>query len=275
MARRSYSRHIPDFRYITLFAESGNSAVHRMNPWTKAALLFFVVALVSVVMDLYWLMVIFALTVAFYAAGRLPLKVLVGWYTLPVFFVLSLSVLFIFTEPGTSLLRTEIVGITVAVTDKGVLLMLKLLVRALAVVTFSLAIFMTTKYSYIALVASRIMPGTLANIFLLSYRFMFETSDEVSDVLDAMRSRGGGLAKGALRQSRLFAGIFGLAFVHAFDRAERIAKAMEARGYTGRFPMSEPLPKPSAGGYALVVLGIVALAFAAYSRYFDKGLFGW
>ena len=275
MARRSYSTHIPDFRYITYFAESGNSIVHSMNPWTKAALLFFVVALVSVVMDLYWLLVILALTVTFYMAGKLPLKLLIGWYTLPVFFVLSLSVLFIFTEPGTSLLRTEIVGVPIAITDRGVLLMLKLLVRALAVVTISISLFMTTKYSHIAVVVSRIMPGTLANIFLLSYRFMFETPDEVSDVLDAMRSRSGGLARGMLRQSKMFAGIFGLAFVHAFDRAERIAKAMEARGYTGEFPMTEPLPMPSAGGYALVAVGVLSLAIAAYSRYFDKGLFGW
>jgi len=275
MARRSYSTHIPDFRYITYFAESGNSIVHSMNPWTKAALLFFVVALVSVVMDLYWLLVILVLTVTFYMAGKLPLKLLIGWYTLPVFFVLSLSVLFIFTEPGTSLLRTEIVGVPIAITDRGVLLMLKLLVRALAVVTISISLFMTTKYSHITVVVSRIMPGTLANIFLLSYRFMFETSDEVSDVLDAMRSRSGGLARGMLRQSKMFAGIFGLAFVHAFDRAERIAKAMEARGYTGEFPIAEPLPMPSAGGYALVAVGVVSLAIAAYSRYFDKGLFGW
>ncbi len=166
-------------------------------------------------------------------------------------------------------------GTAVAISDNGVMLMATLLVRALAVVTFSLAVFMTTKYTHITIVASRIMPGALANIFLLSYRFMFETSDEVSDVLDAMRSRGGSLAKGALRQTRMFAGIFGIAFVHAFDRAERIAKAMEARGYVGEFPVTEPLRKPTAGGYVLIALGVASLALAAYSRYFDKGLFGW
>lgn len=275
MARRSYSKHIPDFRYVTYFGETGKSAVHSMNPWTKIALLFFVVALVTVVMDLYWLLIIMLLTIAFYACGRLPLRVLVGWYSLPVFFVASLSILYIFTEPGTDLLRTRVLGMSVAITESGVMLMLTLLVRALAVVTFSLAVFMTTKYTHITIVASRIMPGTLANIFLLSYRFMFETSDEVSDVIDAMRSRGGNLAKGALRQTRMFAGIFGIAFVHAFDRAERIAKAMEARGYAGRFPVTEALPRPTAGGYALMALGMASLVLATYSRYFDRGLFGW
>jgi energy-coupling factor transporter transmembrane protein EcfT len=73
----------------------------------------------------------------------------------------------------------------------------------------------------------------------------------------------------------MFAGIFGIAFVHAFDRAERIAKAMEARGYIGKFPVTEPLKKPTAGGYALIALGIASLALAAYSRYFDQELFGW
>lgn len=275
LSRRSYSKHIPDFRYVTFCAETGRSAVHSMNPWTKMSLLFFVVALVTVVMDIRWLTVIFGATIAFYIAGRLPLRTLLGWYSLPLFFVASLSILYIFTEPGKDIFRTQTLGITIAITENGVMLMLTLLVRALAVVTFSLAVFMTTKYAHIAIVASRLLPGALANIFLLSYRFMFETSDEVSDVLDAMRSRGGSLAKGALRQSRMFAGIFGIAFVHAFDRADRIAKAMEARGYAGEFPMMEPLQKPTARGYGLIALGTAFLALAAYSRYFDKGLLGW
>ena len=73
----------------------------------------------------------------------------------------------------------------------------------------------------------------------------------------------------------MFAGIFGIAFVHAFDRADRIAKAMEARGYAGEFPVMEPLQKPTARGYGLIALGTAFLALAAYSRYFDKGLLGW
>jgi len=275
MPRRGYSRHIPDFRYVTFFAEVGKSFAHRANPWTKLAILAIVVSLVTVLMDPLLLVVLLILTIAFYAGARLPLNLLLGWWTLPLFFVLSLSVLFIFTEPGTQVVSFDIGDMRIAVTDNGLLLTANLLVKALAVVTCSLAVFMTTRYNYIVLVAYKMMPRTLASIFLLSYRFMFETSDEFTDILDAMHSRSGSLARGVARQSKTHAGIFGLAFVHAFERAERISKAMEARGFTGVLPVSDQLPRPTARGYLVMAIGVAAIALAAYSRYIDSNLIGW
>jgi len=275
MTRRAYSKHIPDFRYVTFFAERGTSLIHRSNPWTKLALLALVVGLVTVLMNPYLLFVLLCVTITFYAAARLPLRLLLGWWTLPIFFVLSLSVLFVFTEPGDKLASLGIGGFTLAVTDNGVLLTINLMMRALAVVTFSLAVFMTTKYNHIVHITYRLMPMTLASIFLLSYRFMFETSDEFSDILDAMHSRSGHLANGVVRQSKTYAGIFGLAFVHAFERAEMISKAMEARGFVGNLPTAENIPRPTYRGYVVIAIGLLALALAVYSRYFNDNMVGW
>jgi len=203
------------------------------------------------------------------------LRLLVGWWTLPLFFVASLSVMFVFTEPGTVIAGVRLGGIRIAVTDRGLLLMGGLMVKALAVVTYSLTVFMTTKYNDIARIAYRVMPRTLANMFLLSYRFMFETSDEFSSVLDAIHSRSGSVAKGAVRRSRTYAGIFGLSFVHAFERAETISKAMEARGFSGTLPVSGRLPRPGPSGWLMIAAGLVALALAAYSRYLDNDVLRW
>jgi cobalt/nickel transport system permease protein len=275
MTRRGYSSHVPDFRYVTYFAQTGSSIVHRMNPWTKLGLLFFVVALVTVVLDIWPMLVLLGLALLVYIFARLPLRVLIGWWSLPVLFVVSLSILYVFTEPGTVVAGLKLGGFRIGVTDSGLLLMATLLVKALAVVTFSLTIFMTTRYNHIVHIAYRALPKTLATVFLLSYRFMFETADEFSDILDAMHSRSGGLAKGVGRQSRTFAGIFGLGFVHAFERAEAISKAMEARGFTGDLPVTDGFAKPTYGGYVLMGVATVALALAVYSRYFNGELIGW
>lgn len=230
--------------------------------------------MVVVLVDLVLLVVLFLTTVAFYSAGRLPLRLLAGWYSLPLLFVVTIAILFMFTEPGEELASLQLARWRIVVTDNGLLLLAKLLLRALAVVTFSLAVFMTTKHSHIAQIASRALPKPLANIFLLSYRFTFETSDEMSDVLDAMHARNGSLVKGASRQTRLFAGIFALAFVHAFERAERIAKAMEARGFSGTFPGVEKLPRPGPAGYVAIGVASLALALMTYSRYVGE-IRGW
>lgn len=266
---------MPDFRYVTYFAETGSSMVHRMNPWTKLALLFFVVALVTVLLNVYAVLLLLAMTILFYLAARLPLKVLIGWWSLPVLFVLSLSILYVFTEPGTAFASLRLGGLKIAVTDNGLVLLANLMVKALAVVAYSLTVFMTTRYNHIVQIAYRSMPSTLATVFLLTYRFMFETADEFSDILDAMHSRSGSLAKGVGRRSRTYAGIFGLGFVHAFERAETISKAMEARGFTGSLPVTSGLPRPTFKGYALIGVAVVALAIAVYSRYFDTNLLRW
>ena len=275
MPRRSYSKHIPDFRLITHFGESGTSLVHSANPWTKLVLLTVVVALATVLTDTMQLMVLLAVAIGVYVLAGLPTRVLIGWYTMPVLFVVTLTLMFIFTEPGEEVLGATVMDTRIAVTDSGLLLMTKLLVRALAVVTFSLTMFMTTRYAYIANIAQRAMPATLATVFLLSYRFLFVTSDEVAGVLDAMHSRSGGLVRGVTKQTGLFAGIFGLAFVHAFERAERISKAMESRGFEGSLPVVDSVPRPSAKGFTLMLIGWALVALSAYSRYFDNGFMEW
>jgi cobalt/nickel transport system permease protein len=275
MSRRSYTRHIPDFRLVTHFGESGRSAVHRANPWTKAVLLGVVVALATVLMDVALLAALLVATLATYLLAGLPIRVLIGWYTLPVMFVVTLTLLFVFSEPGEEIIGLSLWGSRVSITDNGLLLVAKLLLRALAVVTFSLTVFMTTKYGQVASLAHRTMPRTLAAMFLLSYRFLFVTADEVSELLDAMHARNGGLVKGMTRQSRLFAGIFGHAFIHAFERGERISKAMESRAFTGEFPVTERLPRPSAGGMAMLAAALAAVALSAYARYSDFDLMRW
>ncbi|UCE90954.1 MAG: cobalt ECF transporter T component CbiQ [Methanobacteriota archaeon] len=270
MSRRSYTRHVPDVRMITHYAETGHSTIHSMTAWAKAAILLLIVAMVTVATDLYVLMMIFAFTLCFYALARLPIRLLIGWYTMPVFFVLTIAIMFVFTEPGEDIARLELGSTTIGVTDNGLILMAKLLLRALAVVTFSLATFMTTRYGHVVYIAHRTLPSTIASMFLLTYRFLFVTSDELTNILDTVHSRNGHLARGVFRQTRMFAGIFTHAFVHAFERGERISKAMEARGFLGAFPVSEGIPKPRP--VECVMTGVFAALLGAMviSRYYGQ-----
>jgi len=234
-----------------------------------------VVALATVLTDALLLAVLLAATLAVYKLAELPLRVLLGWYTLPAMFVVTLALLFVFTEPGDEVIGWTFNETRVSVTDNGLILIGMLLLRALAVVTFSLTVFMTTKYGQIAGMAHRALPRALATMFLLSYRFLFVTSDEVTDVLDAMHARNGGLVKGMTRQARLFANIFGLSFVHAFERAERISKAMESRAFTGELPTVDHIPRPSGRGVAMLAAVFALVAISAYSRYFDQWIIRW
>lgn len=238
-----------------------------MNPWTKAVLLLVIVALVTVATDLLALVAVYLFALGFYAAARLPIRLLAGWYTLPMVFVVTLAIMFVFTEPGEDLVRGELGPLSIGVTDNGLLLMAKLILRALAVVTFSLAVFMTTRYGHVVYLARRTLPGVIATMFLLTYRFLFVTTDQITDVLDAVHSKNGAFVRGVTRQSRLYAGIFAHAFIRAFERAERVSKAMESRGFTGEFPMTDKVPLPGPGGVAMMLVSLGVLSLAVVDRY--------
>ncbi len=252
------SSHIPDPNLITLYAERGASVLHRLDPRAKALALVWLVLFVTLARPAWLLVLAWAGTVVVYLLAGLPLRELLRWYTVPALFVLSLVVFLVWGEPGEPLLAAG----GLVLTTGGVALAVSLLTRALATVTFTLVVLMTTRYVHLAALASTVLPAPVDQVFLLSYRFLFTTLKLVDGLLRALRARGGGLARGVLTSTRLFAGIFALSFVRAYDRADRVGKAMAARGYSGRFASSEPLPPRSAVQLGAVAVGFAALALA-------------
>lgn len=259
MPAPSRASHLPDPNLITLMAERGDSVIHRLDPRAKAGALAWLVLLVTLVQPVWLLLLAWAGTVAVYALARLPLRELLRWYVLPTLFVLSFVVLLVWEEPGEPL-----IGIgPLTLTTGGAVLTISLLARALAAVTLTLAVLMTTRYAHVAALVQRLLPAPIDQIFLLSYRFLFSTLRLVDNLLLALRARGGGLARGVLTRTRLFAGVFALSFLRSYDRAGRVSRAMAARGYAGRFAPTEPLPPPSWTQLAAVAVAFVALGVAA------------
>jgi cobalt/nickel transport system permease protein len=105
----------------------------------------------------------------------------------------------------------------------------------------------------------------------MAYRFFFLTFAMVGSILKAVRSRGGSLVRGIRTEGALFAGIIGLVFIRSFDRAERVEKAMRARGYQGTYLNTTEIPAPGVGAYG--VLALCVLVIAAISLVFPSG--GW
>jgi cobalt/nickel transport system permease protein len=64
----------------------------------------------------------------------------------------------------------------------------------------------------------------------------------VGSMIKAIKSRGGGLLKGISKQSQMFAEVFALVFIRSYDRAERVNKAMESRGYRGKYIAATEIP---------------------------------
>ncbi|HEX3002295.1 MAG TPA: CbiQ family ECF transporter T component [Methanoregula sp.] len=253
------AEHIPDLDLITSCAERQDSFFTRVSPWTKLILLIVIVLVITVTSNLLILSALYAGILASCIAAGLPMKKILAWYAMPVIFVLSLVGILAWTQPGVPIITIPLGGFALTLTDQGIILVVTLLVKALISVTYSLFFLMTTNYAYFSAMVSRIFPSPLDQVFLLAYRFLFLTLAMAASLLKAVRSRGGGLIRSIRVQGRLFAGIFGLVFIRSFERAERVEKAMVARGYNGSFTARTKIPGPGIAGYFLICAGCSAV----------------
>jgi cobalt/nickel transport system permease protein len=261
------SPHIPDLDLITYYGEKGTTLFSRISPWTKAFMLLLIIVFITISKNLPLLALLYAATLAAFWLAGLPVKKLFQWYLLPVIFVFSLVLLLIWEAEGTPLFTFGIPGLSFTLTDTGLVLVATLLLKALISVTYTLFFLMTTKYNHFSTLIYRACPYPIDQIFLMSYRFIFITLKMVDSMLKALRSRGGGLIKSTVKQGRMFAEVFALTLIRSYDRADRISKAMEARGFSGKYVASTKLPAVGPLEYAFM---LAATALAAYLLLFVK-----
>jgi len=271
MSSLPVSSHIPDPDLITYYAEKKDSFFSRASPWTRLSFLAVLVVGITVIRNPLVLLGVYMAVLTLFILAGLPVGKLFRWYLFPLLFVLSLVGILAWTQPGAPVLGFSLAGVPLTLSDAGVLLVVTLSEKTLISVTCSLFFLMTTRYEYLSGMISRIFPAPLDQIFLMAYRFFFLTFAMVGSVLKAVRSRGGSLVRGIRTEGALFAGIIGLVFVRSFDRAERVEKAMRARGYRGLYSNTTVVPAPGIGGYG--VLALCVLVITAGSLGFPPG--GW
>jgi cobalt/nickel transport system permease protein len=264
MSPAMISEHIPDLDLITTYAERQDTAISRVSPWTKLILLILIVVMITLTSSMAVLIAMYvAILIACFMAG-LPMRKILAWYALPVVFVLSLVGIMAWTQPGVPVFSFSVAGFVLTLTDQGIILVLTLLIKALISVTFSLFFLMTTRYAHFSAMISRIFPSPLDQIFLLAYRFLFLTLAMAASILKAVRSRGGGIIRSIRVQGGLFAGVFGLVFIRSFEQAERVEKAMTARGYNGTYAAHTPIPKPGVAEIGILCVSCFAIVMTLW-----------
>jgi len=261
------SPHIPDIDLITFYSEKSASIFSRISPWTKALMLVLIIFFISIEKSLLLAVCLYLVVFALYGLSGLPIKKLFQWYMMPIIFILSLVLILMWNEPGNPIISVGQPYFSLILTDNGLKLLLTLIFKSLASVTYSLFFLMTTRYDHFSVIIYRVFPSPVDQIFLMSYRFIFITLKMIKSMLKALRSRGGGLLKSARRQSKMFAEVFALTLIRSYDRADRVNKAMEARGFNGKYVASTRIPRIGFGEYFTM---LVAVSMAVYLIWFVK-----
>ncbi|MEU0133457.1 cobalt ECF transporter T component CbiQ [Streptomyces sp. NPDC006296] len=233
----------------------GHSPVHALPPHCKlAAVLCFVVVVVSTPREAVWAFALYAALLAgVAAAARIPPGFLLKRLVIEVPFV-AFALLMPFVVPGE---QTELLGVHLSV--PGLWGAWNVLAKGTLGVAASVVLASTTELRALLLGLQRLrMPSLLVQIASFMIRYGDVVTDELRRMSVARRSRG--FEARGVRHWGVLARTAGALFIRSYERGERVHLAMVSRGYTGAMPVIDEVTATRtqwAHAAALPVLALV------------------
>lgn len=206
------------------------SPLHRIDARAKLLVtLVFLATMLSVPLDRLSEMLLFALFPIFTAAmGGLSYPALLRRSSIVLPLVALIGVFNIFYD------REPVFRIGSAVVTAGWITFLSILVRGLLSVQAILVLIYTTGYYRICRSMQRLgVPSVFTTQLLFVYRYIHVLVEEALALSRARDARSFGRSSYPLK---IWGTLIGQLLIRTFERAERIGRAMLARGFTGRIP---------------------------------------
>ncbi|MFE6038446.1 cobalt ECF transporter T component CbiQ [Streptomyces sp. NPDC056452] len=233
----------------------GHSPVHGLPPHCKlAAVLCFVVVVVSTPREAVWAFALYAVLLGVVAGlARISAGFLLKRLAIEVPFV-AFALLMPFVVPGE---QTELLGISVSV--PGLWGAWNVLAKGTLGVAASVILASTTELRSLLLGLQRLrLPPMLVQIASFMIRYGDVITDELRRMSIARRSRG--FEASGIRHWGVLAKTAGALFIRSYERGERVHLAMVSRGYTGTMPVIDEVTASRTQWAYASALPLIALA---------------
>jgi cobalt/nickel transport system permease protein len=195
-----------------------DSPLHRWDPRTRLIALFLLIFAFSLVQDLRLLPVMLAITALLYRMTGMPLTFLWTRLRYPGIFLLVMAVLLPFTG------QTPLIALgPLTVHEEGVIALVLIGSRFVCILTIGLIMFGTAPFlTTIRTMQSLGLPPILADMTLLSWRYLFEIGDTLIHMEQAMRLRGFRAGRFSLSGLRTLAALAGTLLIRSYEQSERV-----------------------------------------------------
>ena len=248
-----------EYPEIDAFA-SINSPIHRFDP--RAKLVSFTLLIFSFVFveNLAVALSGFLFSFLILLVSRLPLGFALKRIRMVFFFLFPLLLIMPLTVEGEELINIS--GVSVSV--DGLAYASLIIIRALAAVTLALTMLATTRFDVTmkALYALKV-PGTLVQMLMFTYRYIFVIIEEFSRMWESMECKGFRL-RANYHGLSIFGNILGMLIIKSYDRTSRVYQAMVSKGYSGR-PRTLVHLRMSTKDYVLsTCMVLIAISVHAY-----------
>lgn len=204
------------------------SPIHRWEPRAKLIGLLGLVFAFSVIQDLRLLPLIILVTAVLFRMSRLPLSYLLERLKLPGYFLLALALMLPFVSGQTVVWELG----PLAMKAEGLESLIIIATRFVCIITVTLVLFGTAPFlTSIKALRALGLPPLLADMILLTYRYLFEISDHLNTMRTAIRMRGFQGSNLSRRNLNTLAALVGSLLVRSYEQSEQIYHAMILRGY--------------------------------------------
>jgi len=230
-----------DIATVDYWANAGGSYLHRASPTAKLMAAALGLAAVIVVFNLFLVATVFVLVVALAWRAGIPVRKLILISLYPGVFALLFAMAQFhgdFIIPGTTIAKA---------------------VGAASVVVLLIA---TTPYPRLFAALRPVLPGFIVEVLYVTYRSVFILLGVLSDVLIAVRLRGGFTGRALGRRLQGAAVALAVATLRSFEISERTYAVMQMRGYSGR------ISGEASGGLHLRDVPLVGAAAAVAGQAF-------
>ncbi len=238
-----------------------NSLIHRWDIKGKLIGLLMMIFAFAWVEDLRLIPAMLMATIILYLLSQLPLSFLLNRLTYPGLFLLGIVVLLPLTSGETILGQWG----PFSIRKEGCLAVLLIASRFLSMFTTSLVLFGTHPFlSTIKALQSLGLSPILADMILLSYRYLFELSRQLKMMQRATKLRGFRPQQLTGKNLQVYAALAGSLLVRSYLQSEEVYKAMKLRGYGASSQLQERF---SLDRYSLIALGIsisIAISFIGF-----------
>lgn len=237
------------------------SPLHRWEPRAKLIGLLALIFAFGSVQNVRVLPVMGTIALFLYGRSRLPWRFGLAQLRYPGIFIAMVVLLVPFAGGETVLWQWGILRLS----QEGLLTVLRVGGRFLAIVTLTVILFGTTPLAQnLRAMRSLGLPPLLVDMALLTYRYLQELDGNRRRMQQAMALRGFRSDRFSRRTLRCYAQLASSLLIRSYDQATRVYQAMILRGYGAiHQPQGHekiPLTSWGATAIALIVAGGVAIA---------------
>jgi cobalt/nickel transport system permease protein len=207
----------------------GTSPIHRWAVQSKLLsllALMFAIALVRHLVLIPWAL---GTVLVLYVCSQLPLGYLLRRLPYPGLFIVAMVGLLPWVSGDTILWQWH----WLTLRWEGLQSALLILGRFLAIVTTGFILLGTTPFlDIVQTLRSWGVPSLLADMALLTYRYLYDIANQLVTMQQAMHMRGYGLHRQQVRrQWGWLVALLGSLLLRSYERSQRVYKAMRLRGY--------------------------------------------